>query len=250
MPESTVKRGTTRLADLDPDLVEAVPGADRPLATMLRVPTLSIGRGTWRPPAVADEASLGLLVSGGVAFRSVSAAGFATGDLLGPGDVISLRRTPPELPGGAVAAFGWQVIEPLTVAVLGARFVACVARWPMLAWRLLDRQAEHADRAAAHVALMHRQRVEERLLLVLWELAGRWGRVLPVGVLVPIALRHHQLAALTVSLRPSVTLALHRLTERCIAERCVRGYLLHDTFEVSWSRLAADAEETPARGWG
>jgi CRP/FNR family cyclic AMP-dependent transcriptional regulator len=124
----------------------------------------------------------------------------------------------------------------LTVAVLDSRFAAQTARWPALTWRLFDRHTQHTERLMARLSLVHRQRVEERLLLVLWEVAERWGKVTPDGVLVPIPLRHHQLAALVASLRPSVTLALQRLAARVIAERCQRGYQMHDTVEYALAR--------------
>jgi hypothetical protein len=65
---------------------------------------------------------------------------------------------------------------------------------------------------------------------------------------VPIPLRHHQLAALTASLRPSVTLALQRLDTRGIVERHVRGYLLRCPLEEAWERLGGEREAAmPAR---
>jgi CRP/FNR family cyclic AMP-dependent transcriptional regulator len=230
-------RGSAVLADLDAGLLEAVPAAERPAASRLRVPTLAVTRGAWRPPASSSGALLGLLVADGIAFRCVTAAGFATGDLVGRGDVVPARTPPPELPGGGEAQVAWHVVDPLTVAVLNWRFAAQTARWPALTWRLFDRHTEHTERLMARLSLVHRQRVEERLVLVLWDLAERWGKVTPQGVLVPIPLRHHQLAALVASLRPSVTLALQRLAARGIAERCVRGYLLHDSVDDALARL-------------
>jgi CRP/FNR family transcriptional regulator, cyclic AMP receptor protein len=231
-------RGSARLAELDPDLIDAVPAAEQPLARRLRVPTLRLSRGRWHPPASPSGALYGLLIAAGALFCSLSAGGFPTGDLLGAGDVVLALKAPPELPWEAQAVRTWQVLEPSTVAVLDQRFAALTARWPALSWRLLERQGEHAERTMARLSLVHRQRVEERLLLVLWDLAGRHGKVTPDGVLVPIPLRHHQLAALVSSLRPSVTLALRRLESRRIVERSVSGYLLHDTFDEAWARLA------------
>jgi CRP/FNR family cyclic AMP-dependent transcriptional regulator len=237
--ESNTMRGSALLMELDPDLLEAIPPVQQRHARLLRVPTLRLSRGTWQPPAApASSALLALLIADGIAFHSVTAAGFTTGDLLGAGDVIAVHAPPPELPGGDAAMSAWQVIQPMTVGVLDVRFAAWATCCPTLTWRLLDRQAQHADRMMARLSLIHRQRMEERLLLVLWDLADRWGKVRPDGVHVPIPLRHHQLAALVASLRPSVTLALRRLAEGGIVERSLRGYLLHGTFDETWAQVA------------
>ena len=50
-----------------------------------------------------------------------------------------------------------------------------------------------------------------RLLLLLWHLAERWGRVTPDGVRIPLRLRHHMLADLLAVRRPSATAALQPL---------------------------------------
>jgi CRP/FNR family transcriptional regulator, cyclic AMP receptor protein len=245
IPESCIVRGTALLAELDADLLDAVPVAERSLAGNLRVATLKLSRGRWRPPASPSGALHGLLIGQGIVFRCVTAGGFATGDLLGEGDVVTVRTPPPELPWGGPSEVTWQVIDPVVVGVLDARLAAWTARWPTLTWRLLERQARHAEATMARLSLVHRQRVEERLLLALWDLAGRWGKVTPEGVLVPIPLRHHQLAALVASLRPSVTLGMRRLAERHVVERSLRGYLLQGPFDEAWARLTA--EPAPAR---
>jgi CRP/FNR family transcriptional regulator, cyclic AMP receptor protein len=227
------------LADLDPELLEAVPEDQRAFAARhLRVPTLDVTRGAWTPPSA--RAVQALLIADGVIFRCVRADGHVTGDLLGSGDVVPLQRDPLFLPGGE-AQVEWHVLADARVAVLDARLAAWGARWPSVVWSLLRRGAVRTDRLMARFALVHRQRVEERLLVVLWELAERWGRVTPAGVVLPIPLRHHHLASLVASLRPSVSLALQRLAARGIVERCVHGYVLHGTLEEGFAKLGSAA---------
>jgi CRP/FNR family cyclic AMP-dependent transcriptional regulator len=247
-PDSDVSRGRSLLVDLDPELLDAVPWPDRALVQRLRVTRLDVGRGTWRPPASPSGAFVGLLVADGIAFRSIAAAGFATGDLVGAGDVIPARTPAPALPWGGEAEVAWHVLAPLSACVLDTRFIARTARWPAITARLLERHAEHTDRLMTRLSLVHRQRVEERVLLVLWDLAERWGKVTPDGVLLPVPLRHHQLAALAASLRPSVTLALRRLAARGIVERCVRGYLLHGSLQEGWAALTSESQRESASG--
>ena len=61
-------------------------------------------------------------------------------------------------------------------------------------------------------AVTHLTRVDDRLLVLMWFLAERWGRVRPEGVVVPLKLTHQLLAALVGAKRPSVTTALGELT--------------------------------------
>ena len=56
-------------------------------------------------------------------------------------------------------------------------------------------------------------RVEDRVLAVLWLLAESWGHVTPAGVRLPLALTHETLGALIGARRPTVTLALRKLTD-------------------------------------
>jgi CRP-like cAMP-binding protein len=70
--------------------------------------------------------------------------------------------------------------------------------------------------------------VDDRLLVVMWFLAERWGRVRPEGVVLPLKLTHQLLAALVGAKRPSVTTALGELTTAGLLERRDDGsWLLH-----------------------
>jgi CRP/FNR family cyclic AMP-dependent transcriptional regulator len=66
--------------------------------------------------------------------------------------------------------------------------------------------------------------LEDRLWLLLWELADRYGTVRPEGVHVPIPMTHQVLSELAVARRPSVSTALARLSGR--VERVRDGWLL------------------------
>ena len=58
------------------------------------------------------------------------------------------------------------------------------------------------------MAIAHYPRVDLRLLMLMWHLADRWGRVTPQGIRIPLRLTHELLADLVASRRPSVTSAL------------------------------------------
>jgi CRP/FNR family transcriptional regulator, cyclic AMP receptor protein len=60
-------------------------------------------------------------------------------------------------------------------------------------------------------ALTHLPRAYERLLILFWLLAERWGRVHPTGVRISLPVTHEVLAMLIGTQRPTVTIALRRL---------------------------------------
>ena len=58
---------------------------------------------------------------------------------------------------------------------------------------------------AVALAIAHHPRVEDRLLLTLWHLAERWGKVTPDGIVVPLPLAHRRLADLVGTYGPAAT---------------------------------------------
>jgi hypothetical protein len=61
--------------------------------------------------------------------------------------------------------------------------------------------------------------VELRLLMLLWHLADRWGRVRPDGVSVPLRLTHETIGRLIAARRPSVSSAMKALERRELVRR-------------------------------
>jgi CRP-like cAMP-binding protein len=84
--------------------------------------------------------------------------------------------------------------------------------WPQLGLELFNRGTRRAHHLAVALAISHHQRVDDRLLLSLWHLAERWGRVHPDGIVLPLPLGHQRLADLVGASRPTVTTALGELT--------------------------------------
>jgi len=78
------------------------------------------------------------------------------------------------------------------------------------------------------LAIAHHPRVDDRLLLTLWHLAERWGRVRPEGIAVRLPLTHQRLADLVGAHRPSVTIAMGDLVRAGTVSRCEDGtWTLH-----------------------
>ena len=76
------------------------------------------------------------------------------------------------------------------------------------------------------MAIVHQARVDTRLHMLFWHLAGRWGRVRSDGVVVPLRLTHTTLAELVAARRPTVTSALTDLARRGVIRPVENGWLL------------------------
>jgi CRP/FNR family cyclic AMP-dependent transcriptional regulator len=78
----------------------------------------------------------------------------------------------------------------------------------------------------------HRARVrdapklDQRLHLLLWEIAERYGRVHPDGVHVELPLTHEVIAHLAGAQRPSLSTSMARLADQGLIHRTESGWLL------------------------
>ena len=112
------------------------------------------------------------------------------------------------------------------MAVLDERFIRQLAQFPQLAGRLVSRAVQRSRQLAVNMAIVHQARVDVRLHMLLWHLAGRWGRVRSDGVFVPLRLTHAVLSDLVAARRPTVTSALSDLGRRGLVRAVQEGWLL------------------------
>jgi CRP/FNR family transcriptional regulator, cyclic AMP receptor protein len=202
------------IIDADPELGDLLePGqlerARREAVT--RVQRLSAGEWDVAGALEPDVHHRGFLIVDGLLSREVDVLGRRCVELIGPGDVMRPWSWDEE--GSHVKAeVGWMVLEPTRLAVLDHRLVVRIVPWPQLGVELFNRGTRRAHHLAIALAIAHHPRVEDRLLLTLWHLAERWGRVHPDGIVVPLPLGHQRLADLVGAHRPSVTTALGQLT--------------------------------------
>jgi hypothetical protein len=241
------------LLEADTELAEGLAGADLAGATRaVAVHAVTLDAGTWEPHLEQWPVppTLGLLVLEGVVTRDIVFAGRTTTELLGSGDV--LRPWEDDVQFDPLPfSVGWHVHEPTRVALLDGRVALATARWPVLAGALSRRHVRRARGLAFQLAIAQLPRVDDRLLVLLWALAERWGRVSPQGVRLPLALPHRTLATLVGARRPSVTTALSGLARDGLVERTEDGWLLHgDPDEVFPQRLHAAVPVTPAAALG
>ena len=223
-------RQPVALIDADPDLEAVVPPEQREHArrdVLARVARLSPGAWEAAASREPDRHHRGFLVLDGLLTREVEVIGRRCVELVGPGDVVRPWQWDEE--GTHVRAeVGWRVLEPTDMAVLDHGLVERMMPFPQLGVELFTRGARRAHHLAVALAIAHHQRVEDRLVLTLWHLAERWGRMTPDGVTVPLPLGHQRLADLVGATRPSVTTALGELTRAGTLSRRDDGtWLLH-----------------------
>jgi CRP-like cAMP-binding protein len=85
-----------------------------------------------------------------------------------------------------------------------------------------------------------------RLTLLLWHLAGRFGRVEPGGIRVPLPLTHRLLGRLVGAERPSVSHALARLHTAGLVTGHADEWHLHGALADHLAVLADRADERAA----
>jgi CRP/FNR family cyclic AMP-dependent transcriptional regulator len=206
----------------DPDLAAGLEGRrlERAQQECLAM-ELVVGDGSWDPEQAEGNAArggIGLLILDGLLVRRVGAEGRYGAELLGPGDLLRPWEHDGE---DATLPFDttFQVIERLHVAVLDIKAAARVAPYPEIVGALVGRAMQRTRHIAVNMAIAHYPRVDRRLLLLLWHLADRWGRVTADGVRIPLRLTHTLLSDLVASRRPAVTTGLAQLERKGLLSR-------------------------------
>ncbi len=236
-------RATISIVDADPDLADLLePDQLERARREALARTLTLSPGEWDAAASIEPERhhRGFLIVSGLLSRDVEVIGRRCVELLGHGDVMRPWSWDGE--GSHVhAEIGWTVLEPTRMAVLDQQLVVRIARWPQLGVELFNRGTRRAHALAVSLAISYHQRVDDRVMLTLWHLAERWGRVHADGIVVPLPLSHQRLADLVGAHRPSVTTALGELTRRgALSRRDSGDWVLHGTppRELRHHRLA------------
>ena len=195
----------------------------------LVAPVAELPEGPWQPPTdwLPDPRQLGFLVVSGLLAREVSVGDTTAAELLGPGDLLR----PPDHEGEAAPvpfSASWSVLSRVRLALLDPEVTVAVSRWPPVVVAIARTAVRRSHSLAHHLALSHLRRVDARLLVLLWDLADRFGRVQPEGVIVPFRLTHETLGHVVGAQRPSVTTALGELESAGrISRRSQGGWVLH-----------------------
>ncbi|MDQ3934171.1 MAG: helix-turn-helix domain-containing protein [Actinomycetota bacterium] len=214
--------GAVRLFEADPDLAGDVPEEIAPrLRRHVIVEVCTLERGPWQPlhEDLAGRAPFGLLVLEGALTRRVAAGRRHAAELLGRGDLI--RPDQPDADEYAVVAqqARWSVLERAELALLDHDFVAGVAGIPGVLPRLAARAIDRSRALVLRLAIAQIPNMPERVHLLLWHLADRWGRREAGSVVLQLRLPQDLIAELLGAHRSSVNSALHDLAERGVIER-------------------------------
>jgi hypothetical protein len=187
------------------------------------IETLPAGEWPQQTLDMIDPAgAVGLLVIDGLMARDVNVAGGTFTELIGDGEILRPWDVGVDMPMES-ARVTWNVMEATRLAILDRGFVARAARWPEISTALVARAVKRSRALAVQLAICNLPRVETRLLLLMWHLADRWGRVSRDGVVLPLGLTHRMLACLVGARRPTVTTALKQLTEQDRVSRRADG---------------------------
>lgn len=224
------------MLDEDPDLGRGVDGPSRAeLRARAVAPLLRLGPGESDLATLArpHENDLGVLVLDGLLARNVVVAGTSFTELLGAGDLL---RPGDDLadPKSLRANVNWTVMERTRLAMLDHGFARRVAPWlGAIAAVLLKRTVQRARWLTLRLAINETRRIDERLWLLLWHLADRWGRIEHDGTCLPLRLTHEVLGQMVSAHRSSVTTALNRLVEEGSLSRNAQGlWVLHGAAPV------------------
>jgi hypothetical protein len=223
----TVVRPICYLLREDPELAEAIdPGRRQQAIEECAVRELCLPTGPWNGhDGAIPRAGIGFLVLRGLLIRRIGIDGRFGAELLGEGDVLCPWE-PDEAPMLPLAPSTWSVNTPTRLAILDDRFTRQLARYPELAGRLLGRAVMRSRNLVMNLAIVHHARVADRVHMLLWFCAGRWGRVRGDGVVLSIRLTHTILADLVAARRPTVTSALSELSKRGLVRAIDDGWLL------------------------
>ncbi|HEX4108511.1 MAG TPA: Crp/Fnr family transcriptional regulator [Solirubrobacteraceae bacterium] len=184
----------------------------------------------------------GLLILDGVLAVDVCVGDRTATELVGPGDLLQPPDPVAEDLLGCWAT--WNALTDVRMALLDAAFAQRVRPWPEITQALLRRAGRRNASLDAQRAISCHPRLEVRLVLLLWHLASRWGRVEPGGIRLTLPVTHRVLGHVVGAERPSVSHALSRLAHAGLLTRDGSDWHLHGNVEDHIGRLLE--RQTPA----
>jgi hypothetical protein len=195
---------------------------------------------SFRPKFAAI--SNGLLIVDGLIAMDTEVCGRVAPELLGCGDLLQpVERAHEEL---VERHRSWRVLLASRLAHLDADFADRIRPWPLLTQALLRRATRRAADLELQRAIAGHPRLDVRITLCLWNLAGRWGRVEPGGICLRLPLTHRLLGQLVGAERPSVSHALTRLAQAGLVTGQGEEWHLHGTIDSQLDALARRDEPT------
>lgn len=210
----TRQRWVAHLLLDDSEIAAAIPVADHAQARReLVVAAVSLPCGPWSPPEDFGG-GLAMLIADGLAVRGTGGRR-ARLRLLEQGDVVDAYIAGEDK---------WLFLRPTVVAALDASLVTAASRWPQLWTSLVHRVFATSRRRAELDAILAVPHAEARVLALLEYLAARCGRETDEGTIVDLPLLTHGLIGeIVAARRPTVSLAMAGLAQRCALVEHGRG---------------------------
>jgi CRP-like cAMP-binding protein len=187
----------------------------------------------------------GLLLVDGLFAVDTRVAGRTTTELLGAGDLLQ----PPEPHQDEMvdSETVWHALRQTRLALLDADFAQRMRSWPQVLSTLFRRAERRSAELDVLRAISCHPRLEVRLVLLLWHLASRWGRVEPSGLHLELPLTHRLLGQLVAAERPSISHALRRLSEAGIVTGTAGDWHLHGSVDTHLELLLERTARLPPR---
>lgn len=193
----------------------------------------------------AVDGGPGLLILDGLIAIDARVGNRTATELVGAGDL--LQPACPLEENLLERCEAWQALCPTRFALLDAEFAERVRPWPQIMRTLLQRSGRRLADLGVQRAITAQPRLEVRLVLLLWHLAARWGRVEPTGIRISLPLTHRMLGQLVGAERPSISHALSRLCQAGVVTGTAGDWHLHGT---PAEHLEALVEKTARLGEG
>jgi CRP/FNR family cyclic AMP-dependent transcriptional regulator len=214
--------------DADDELGEALDLRERFTARQhatARVLEAGAGGCDLQPWLTAIGHGPGLLILDGLIAVDTRITNRTTTELLGSGDLLQpLSRHVDDM---IERVASWRALRACRLAFLDTEFAERVLPWPQIGHALLRRTERRAEDLAVLRAISCQPRLEVRLVLFLWHLAARWGRVEPGGIHLMLPLTHRLLGQLVAAERPSISHALGRLADAGLVSGAGGDWHLH-----------------------
>jgi CRP/FNR family transcriptional regulator, cyclic AMP receptor protein len=213
-----------RFLDARFELTRRLSPDERAELAAVMLPVVDVAEGPLELGAILDaHKAFAVGVLDGMAVHVIQIGEQSGIQLLGPGDVLIRPNADPP---SWVEDAAFRAPASMSLTLLGDDFLAAARRAPYVIPALYDCLADQMQRLGSQLVICQLPRVEQRLLAILWLLAETWGHVTPGGVRVPMALTHETLGGLIGARRPTVTLALRKLSEDGSVIRQESGWLL------------------------
>ena len=188
----------------------------------------------------------GLLILDGLVAFETRTGNRVAAELLGEGDLLQA----PSLPTDDLLerSCDWRALWPTRFALLDEDFVHRVRPFPQVVRALVSRACRRTAELDVLRAITSQPRLEVRLVLLLWHLAARWGKVEPGSVRLCLPLTHRLLGHMVAAERPSISHALKRLAHAGLISGSTDDLRLHgslaEQLEALLERHTSPAEQS------